>query len=68
MEAVQLLACPPHVACWEQLDPNTAPELQDDLGSPPWDDAVLTQLRDQAKAGCLLCSLDEWNEEDRDHA
>jgi hypothetical protein len=68
MEAVQTMACTPDVACWEELDPDTALELQDDLGSPPWDDALLNQLRDQAKAGCLLCSLDEWNEEDQDDA
>lgn len=68
MEAVQTLACPPDVACWDQLDPDAALDLQDDPGSPSWDDAVLKQLRDQAAAGCLLCSLDEWNEEDRDDA
>lgn len=68
MEAAQTLACPPEVACWDQLDPDTAVELQDDLASPPWDDAALKQLREQAKAGCLLCSLDDWNEEDPDDA
>ncbi len=68
MEAVLTLACPPDVACWDQLDPGTALESEDDLDSPPWDDAALKQLRDEARAGCLLCSLDEWNEEDRDDA
>jgi hypothetical protein len=34
------------------------------IGEPVFTDAVLLDLREQAEEGCLLCSLDEWEDED----
>jgi hypothetical protein len=31
---------------------------------PLFTDAVVTEIKKQSTAGCLLCAIDEWAEED----
>ena len=66
MEAAIPIECPPEAACWQQLDPpnDLASWDEDDVTLSTWSDDILDELRGQAPDGCLLCSLDQWNEED----
>lgn len=68
MEAASTVACSAAEACWERLDAGTDLDFHDELASPAWDDAVLDRLREQATSGCVLCSLEQWNEEDYNDA
>lgn len=64
MEAAIAVQCPPEAACWEQLDPPAGLASEDDVTFQTWSDDVLDELRARAPDGCMLCSLDEWTEED----
>lgn len=59
-------ACPPEVTCWDYLDPELTTASRGDSNTQAWSDEILHELREQAGDGCLLCSLDHWNEEDDD--
>lgn len=61
-----LTVCPAEVPCWENLD--QAPRRRQPAASVAslWTETVVSELKAQSIAGCLLCSLEEWDEEDEE--
>lgn len=62
------LGCSPESACCSRLDPSDTREHRHSVGGFVLTDAVLAQLKKDSSAGCLLCSLESWDDEDWDDA
>jgi len=64
MEEDDLVLCPPEVVCWDHLDRGQPAALVDSLAS----ETLVSDLKKQSSAGCVLCSLEDSLEEDWDDA
>lgn len=66
MPASERFRCSPESPCRPLADRTRGSVQHHSFVDSVLTDAVLEKLKEQSTAGCLLCSLEEWDEEDWD--